>query len=115
MTHPNDAPDIYSRPIEHHGGAKYIRTIREVNGGPGTLKVDVYCVIDAFGVTDAPLQHALKKILCCGLRGKGNKLDDIKGILDAMWRAYDIEKQRQAALDTDCPAEELQRTVREID
>lgn len=88
--------DIYHRPIDSHGGAKYLRRIRPAVPGSGEpIKVDVYCVIDAFGITCPALQHALKKLLCTGNRGKGSKADDIKGVMDAMWRALELEEDRQ--------------------
>lgn len=80
-------PGVYDRPIQHHGGAKYLRKIRPADGKGEPILVDVYCVIKAFSVTDAGLQHALKKILAPGQRGKGDKLKDIEGAMDALWRA----------------------------
>lgn len=87
--------DIYSRPIEHHGGAKYLRTIHPADGMGGPIRVDVYCVIEAFGITCPAMAHALKKILACGQRGKGSKVDDIRGVFDAMWRALELQEQRE--------------------
>lgn len=87
--------DIYSRPIEHHGGAKYLRKIYPANGVGEPIMVDVYAVIDAFGVTCPGRQQALKKILCAGLRGKGSQIQDIEGVFDAMWRALELQRQRE--------------------
>ena len=56
--------------------------------------MDVYAVLEAFNVTCPALQHLLKKALCAGIRGKGSKVEDIEGILDAAWRARELEKQR---------------------
>jgi hypothetical protein len=89
-------PTIYDRPIQEHGGGKYLRTIHSADGQGGPIKVDIYCVIEAFNITCPGLQHALKKILACGQRGKGSKLDDIYGVFDAMWRALELQKQREA-------------------
>lgn len=88
-------PSIYNRPIQEHGGGKYLRTIHSADGVGGPIKVDVYCVIEAFDVRCPALCHALKKILACGQRGKGSRIDDIHGVFDAMWRALELEKQRQ--------------------
>lgn len=98
MTEPvfKSPPDIYGRPIQEHGGGKYLRRIHSADGEGGPINVDVYCVIEAFKITCPALQHALKKILACGLRGKGGKIDDIHGVFDAMWRALELEKQRQS-------------------
>lgn len=89
--------NIYKRPISEHDGAKYLRTIFAADGNApkSGIKVDVYCVIEAFGITCPALQHALKKILACGQRNKGSKLDDMRGVFDAMWRAMELEEQRE--------------------
>lgn len=76
-----------SKPIAEHEGNKYVRTIVDCRAGSGvdfvndhgTLQVDVYSVIDAFNVTCPARQHALKKLLCAGIRGKGDELDDLLG------------------------------------
>lgn len=104
-SHPN-APlkgDIYHRPIEHHGGAKYLRTIHSAIDPNAWVQVDVYCIIEAYDIRCPALQHALKKIVACGGRGKGSKLDDIKGVLDAMWRALELQEQREENSDGDAP------------
>ncbi len=93
--------DIYGRPIQEHGGGKYLRTIHSADGVGGPIKIDVYCVIEAFrescpALNMAPMQHALKKILCCGVRGKGTIIDDMHGVFEAMWRALELQKQREA-------------------
>lgn len=90
-------PSIYDRPIQEHGGGKYLRKIHSADGKGGPINVDVYCVIEAFGITCPALQHALKKILACGKRGKGSAVDDIHGVFDAMWRALELQKQREAS------------------
>lgn len=88
---------IYDRPVTEHGGSKYLRTIHAADRAGLPIKVDVYAVIEAFEITCPALQHALKKILACGVRGKGSKLDDIKGVFDAMWRALELQEQREAS------------------
>lgn len=93
---PKDTPSIYDRPISQHGGKKYLRKIFPADGVGEPILVDVYCVLEAFGVTCPGLQQAAKKILACGVRGKGSKLDDLKGVFDAMWRALELQKQREA-------------------
>lgn len=107
-----DPPSIYDRPIREHGGGKYLRTIHAADGAGGPIRVDVYCVIEAFGITCPALQHALKKILACGQRGKGSKIDDIHGVFDAMWRALELQRQREAgALHTSVPTDGPRDTV----
>jgi hypothetical protein len=65
------------------------------DGKGGPINVDIYCVIEAFKITCPAMQHALKKILACGQRGKGNRVDDIHGVFDAMWRALELQRQRE--------------------
>lgn len=83
--------------IRHHSGNKYLRSIRPAVLGEGEpIFVDVYCVIKAFDVTGAGQQHALKKILCAGLRGKGDRMKDLNEAIDALRRAVDQEKEDAA-------------------
>lgn len=86
---------IYDRPIQDHGGGKYLRRMYSADGKGGPINVDIYCVIEAFKITCPAMQHALKKILACGQRGKGNRVDDIHGVFDAMWRALELQRQRE--------------------
>jgi hypothetical protein len=92
----------YRKPIDQHGGAKYLRRIYSAADGTSVL-IDVYDVIDAFGVTCPAQQHALKKLLACGNRGKGSRLDDLCGVLDATWRAVELEERRQRREAEDVP------------
>jgi hypothetical protein len=80
--------------IDQHEGKKYLRKIRPAIVGGPSIMVDVYCVCDAFGVTDASIAHAIKKLLCPGVRGKGDKLADLTGAIAALNRAVEIEQQR---------------------
>lgn len=62
---------------------------------PGSIRIDdVYCVLDAFNVTCPARQHAIKKLLCAGIRGKGNATQDLTEAADAVRRAIELEKQR---------------------
>jgi hypothetical protein len=68
-----------------HSGSKYLRTVQLIEG-----KVDVYAVLVAFGVSCPARQHAIKKLLCAGLRGKGDELQDLHEAGDAVDRAIQI-------------------------
>ncbi len=72
-------------------GSKYLRTVRCDVGG----KIDVYAVLDAFNVTCPARQHAIKKLLCSGLRGKGDTIQDLEEAEDAVQRAVQMEESRQ--------------------
>jgi hypothetical protein len=90
-THPlNENRD---KPAEHTGN-KYHRQIFSVDGDHkvGGIKVDVYSVLVAFNVTNPGIQHAVKKLLCGGLWGKNDTLQDYKEAIDAISRAIQIEE-----------------------
>lgn len=89
--------------ILNHEGRKYLRVITCSNGLPiqgedvgayPGLVVDVYDVIEAFGITCPARVHAVKKLLCAGSRGKGDTLEDLKGVLAAVHRAIELEEAR---------------------
>jgi hypothetical protein len=71
----------------NHSGSKYLRDVQLVGG-----KIDVYAVLVAFGVRCPARQHAIKKLLCAGLRGKGDELQDLREAIDAVRRAIEIKE-----------------------
>ncbi len=79
--------------IENHSGNKYIRTIHSCTTDD-CIKVDVYEVVEAFDVPAGPIDHAVKKLLCAGIRGKGDKLQDLQEARDALSRAIQMEKRK---------------------
>ena len=48
--------------------------------------LDVYRVINIFGVSDPCIQHALKKLLCSGVRGHKDQTKDIQDVIDTLER-----------------------------
>ena len=68
-------------------GSKYLREMRHLVDG----RADVYAVLIAFNVTCPAKQHAIKKLLCSGIRGKGDCLQDLREARDAIDRAIQIE------------------------
>ena len=71
-------------------GSKYLRDVKcPVDG-----KVDVYAVFEAFNVVCPARQHAIKKLLCSGIRGKGDAVQDLEEAKDAVERAIQMEKSR---------------------
>jgi len=70
-------------------GNKYHREIQLIDG-----KVDVYCVLEAFKVSCPARQHAIKKLLCSGIRGKGDTMQDLNEARDAIARAIELEEGR---------------------
>ena len=73
-------------------GSKYRRAIQHADG-----HVDVYAVLDAFAVSCPARQHAIKKLLCAGLRGKADELQDLTEARDAADRAVEMQRARAAA------------------
>lgn len=63
-------------------GNKYHRRIIGLDGVVTTT--DVYRVLNAFDVREPGIQHAIKKLLCAGIRGKNNVDDDLKEAIDAI-------------------------------
>lgn len=64
--------------------SKYTKTIRGVS-------VDVYDVLQAWGVSNPVLQHLIKKALQCGQRGHKDNAQDLQDIIDIAIRAKELE------------------------
>ena len=87
-------------------GKKYWRTIHSIPKGDGThdsCVIDTYCIGNAYEVTCMARQHALKKLLCAGLRGKGDELADLieagealQRSIDEVRRKYEEEKKQKS-------------------
>lgn len=84
--------------IRSHSGSKYIRRIYSCTDNTASVEVDVYSVLEAFGDPIEPVAHAVKKLLCAGIRGKGSAVQDLKEARDAITRAI----QR---MERECPNE----------
>lgn len=59
--------------------------------------IDVYRVLQLFGVTDPCLQHAAKKLLCAGQRGAKTQDQDIQEAIDTLHRYQEMQKEDEAA------------------
>lgn len=73
---------------------KYIRQISAVDDFNGFMNVDVYAVIEAFGVKCPAAQHAIKKLLCAGIRGQKSTAQDLEEARESITRAIQLEMQR---------------------
>ena len=62
---------------------KYTKTIHGV-------PVDVYDVLQAWGVINPALQHLIKKALQCGQRGHKDNAQDLQDIIDSAIRAKEL-------------------------
>lgn len=63
--------------------SKYANTIHGVS-------VDVYDVLQAWGVINPALQHLIKKALQCGQRGHKDNAQDLQDIIDSAIRAKEL-------------------------
>ena len=66
-------------------GSKYSRPCKGIT-------LDVYDVLQTFAVTNPATQHAIKKLLCAGLRGHKDKMQDLTEALKSIERAIELEK-----------------------
>jgi len=71
-------------------GSKYLRQMTCLVDG----RADVYAVLEAFAVACPARQHAIKKLLCSGIRGKGDVMQDLQEARDAIDRAIQMESAR---------------------
>lgn len=79
-------------PIKDQGRTKYDRLIIPKATDLAGCYVDVYDVLLAFNVTCPARQHAIKKLLCAGIRGKGNEVQDLEESIVAINRSIVIAK-----------------------
>lgn len=93
------------RPVPRaHSGNKYHRQIQGLKaGGGGVVTVDVYSVLTAFPTGHPGCDHAVKKILCAGIRGKGSRVQDLREARDALTRAVEDAEADEAAAATTPP------------
>ena len=57
---------------------------------PHPVYFDVYDVLAAFAVTCPATQHAIKKLLCAGLRGHKDKTKDFEEAIESIERAIEM-------------------------
>jgi hypothetical protein len=75
--------------------SKYTREITQTLADEDqgfTIDVDVYDVLRAFNVTDPAIQHAVKKLLCTGIRGHKDSRQDLEEAIQSIERALDVVK-----------------------
>lgn len=65
-------------------------------------EVDVYRVLDLFGVTDQALGHAIKKLLVAGGRGVKDQRKDIQEAVDTLQRRLEMMDE-DAGIEKDQP------------
>lgn len=72
-------------PVDHSGSKYFKPVVGAVDG-----QIDVYAVIATYDVKCPGRQHAIKKLLLAGDRGKGNTKQDLEEAIDAIKRAIQL-------------------------
>lgn len=73
-------------------------------GNRHPVPIDVYDVLAAFGVTCPAVQHAVKKLLCAGLRGHKDLGKDLAEAIESVERAIELhEDMKPEVLDIPAP------------
>jgi hypothetical protein len=72
---------------------KYARTIQPLPASESQdpVLVDVYSVLDAFGVSNPAIAHAVKKLLMPGARGEKSREQDLREAMVSVQRAIEME------------------------
>jgi len=55
--------------------------------------IDVYRVLDLFGVSNPCLQHAIKKLLCAGQRGAKDERRDVEEAVSSLVRYLEMQTE----------------------
>ena len=55
--------------------------------------IDVYRVLDLFGVSNPCVQHAVKKLLCSGQRGVKDTRQDVQEAITSLVRYLEMQKE----------------------
>lgn len=79
-TQPEALPFIDDEPKHSH----YFKDVS------GLEKIDVYRILELYGVTNPCLQHAIKKLLCSGGRGAKDSIQDIQEAIDTLNRRLEM-------------------------
>lgn len=56
-------------------------------------QIDVYRILELYRVTDQAVGHALKKLLCSGIRGIKDQEKDIQEALDTLLRRQEMRAE----------------------
>ena len=86
------AKDIKEGRIANASSNKYERVIYDRYGD--SSHVDVYDVLQAFEVTCPATQHAIKKLLCSGLRGHKDAETDLLEAKESINRAIELHENK---------------------
>lgn len=80
-----EAKEIIMESFAQISKNKYDKALRKEQS-----TIDVYDVLDSFGVVNPAVQHAIKKMLCTGTRGYKDYHQDLQEAIDSLERAKDF-------------------------
>ena len=72
-------------------GNKYIKDVKRYE------YIDVYRVLELYGVECHAIGHAVKKLLCAGERGAKSKEQDLREAIQAIARAIEMMGEEKGA------------------
>ena len=86
-----EAPALFvpNEPTVTISSNKYERELTDRQGNSATI--DVYDVLQAFNVTCPATQHAVKKLLCTGIRGHKDTTTDLIEARESITRAIELQ------------------------
>lgn len=73
------------KPTREH--AHYFRDVSALD------EVDIYRMLELFGVTDQALGHAIKKLIVPGMRGAKDRAKDVKEAIDTLLRWQEMRRE----------------------
>jgi len=73
--------------------SKYNRAVVGLDGVK--TYIDVYRTLVAFDIKEPELQHSLKKLLCLGIRGKGDYNQDLDEAILGLEKLKERKKQEE--------------------
>lgn len=83
--------DMYKKVPDSTKHSHYFKDVSKLK------MIDVYRVLELFGVTDQALGHAIKKLLVAGGRGAGKSIEkDIQEAVDTLQRRLEMHKELNA-------------------
>lgn len=83
-------------------GTKYHRAVHgweEGTGKPVDVLVDVYAVLDGFGVECPAVAHAVKKLIAAGVRGQKGTEQDLREAHESIGRAIQMSRRQAKRAD----------------
>lgn len=71
---------------------------QDIKNGFVDVKLDPYRIFKIYKIVSPPIQHLLKKGLCCGNRGHNDYKEDVKDIICAAKRELEMLEEDEVGL-----------------